>query len=209
MDSSLDSWLRLSVIGKRPPNGIRICSTARRNGATVASNARGVSPMVMSDIDNLDHDPKLAHAFGQMVVAWAHAETLLVNVFAAATGNDHNRVIAAYYRIPTFESRVKVIRAFLAEWETQEFDRDEIARAVDRLSRLSKTRNGWVHGVWCLTHSKRETVILDYRAQDGTEDISRPVKAADVLNHVAAVRLRTKELTDLIPLPYWTEKSSQ
>ena len=36
--------------------------------------------MTFDDLDNLDHDPKLAAALGNMVVAWARADTALVKL---------------------------------------------------------------------------------------------------------------------------------
>jgi len=68
------------------------------------------------DIDCMDHDPDLAHALWNMIVAWSRAETSLVNTFATISGMHFNIATIAYYRIPTFEARVKVIQAMLTEW---------------------------------------------------------------------------------------------
>jgi hypothetical protein len=43
--------------------------------------------------------------------------------------------------------RVKLILALIPEWETDKFDKDEITKAIEKLSKLSATRNHWVHGV--------------------------------------------------------------
>ncbi len=150
------------------------------------------------DIDNLDHDQDLAVALGNLVIAWAKAETVMVGAFALVCGMSIDHAHFGYYRIPTFDARVKVIRALLAEWETKEHNPANIADAVANLSRLSKARNNWVHAVWSKDRVSNETVLFDFRAAAGKGRM-KPVKAPDITNHLYAVRLRTKELAKLLP----------
>jgi len=65
------------------------------------------------DIDNLDHAPELASALGNLVVAWATAETAICFAFARISGMSANQTMMGFYRIPTFESRVKTTMALL------------------------------------------------------------------------------------------------
>ena len=65
------------------------------------------------DLDSLNHDPGIAEALGNMVVAWARAETQLANVFACVLEIHFNLAMAAFYRIPTFDARSKVLLAIL------------------------------------------------------------------------------------------------
>lgn len=134
----------------------------------------------------------------RMVVTWAWAETLMANTFACASNAHFNDVAPAFYRIPTFEARTKFLRALLEEWATTKFDRDAIDRVIEVLSRLSKTRNGWVHATWCRDADSGVTALVDMRSQNPV----RPVKAQDVLIHVAAVRTQATRLAKLIPLPH-------
>jgi hypothetical protein len=93
------------------------------------------------DIDNLDHDPELAAALENMIVAWARAETALVNVFALVSGMHFNVATVAYYRIPTFEARCKVIQALLEVWPLQPTHRrDALAKEVQKLRKLTTAR---------------------------------------------------------------------
>lgn len=72
------------------------------------------------DIDDLlDYDSTLAVALGNMVVAWARAETILVFAFSAICGIKTDMATLGYYRIPSFEARVKVLRAMISEWQTR------------------------------------------------------------------------------------------
>lgn len=151
-----------------------------------------------TDIDRLDHAPDIAAALGNMVVAWANAETAMVFAFAAVCGINGNFAHFGYYRIPTFDARTKVIRAMLAEWETTKYDRDAIATAIGKLSHLSKARNEWIHAVWCKETKGTDTVVFDFRKPDGNGR-RKPVKAADIINHIIAVRARTIELRKLVP----------
>jgi hypothetical protein len=152
------------------------------------------------DIKNLEHDPTLAQALGNMTVAWAHAETALVMTLSRITGISRNRAAGAYYRIPTFESRIKFIRALLTSWDGAGFDKHAIDRAVLKLSGLSRARNHWIHGVWSKSQTKPEieTVVFDFRSEDDAPDRRKPVKAADVSNHVQAVNRRADDLYGLV-----------
>jgi hypothetical protein len=166
-----------------------------------------LSAMGYVDIDNLNHDPKLAEALGNMVVAWARAETQLANVFACIMVTHFNLATAAFYRIPSFEARTKVLLAILEKWENPTHDAAEIAAQITGLQRLAKTRNHWVHGVWCSEGDDRgNTVVFDFRAPDDSERRRTPVKAAAVTNHLGAVRDRIEMLNRLVPLYYYPPK---
>ena len=151
------------------------------------------------DIDNLDHDPKLAEALGNMVVAWARAETALVQVFSLVAGVHFNMATVACARIPTFESRTKVIRAMLKEWNVTSDRPKDLDRAITKLSGLSRTRNTLIHGIWCREKESGKTVLFDLRSEEGTPGRRRLPSAHDVANHSAAVRKRTEEIERLVP----------
>jgi hypothetical protein len=61
-----------------------------------------------TDIDDLDYDSELAKALGNMVIAWARAETALLFTFASIMDVRVNFAMFGYYKIPTFEARVTV-----------------------------------------------------------------------------------------------------
>lgn len=146
------------------------------------------------DCGTLDHDPAIAVALGNMVTQWARAETALAVTLARLTSIDPNLALLAYYRIPTFEARVKVIRGILTEWQKDGFDPEAIDRAVEKLSALSGARNHWVHGVWCVRKSTSETVLFDFRKGIHDKGRRKPVKAADIQNHNDAVSKRATDL---------------
>jgi hypothetical protein len=151
------------------------------------------------NLSDLKHDPKLAEALGNMVVAWANAESKFMLVLGCILNvADIDMINIAYYRIPTFESRTKFIRALALEWKSTEFDKDAIATAIDKLARLSTTRNGWIHSLWGTSKPKNDTFIWDFRAPPDTPERRRPVKAADVTNHCEAVTRRSEELLALV-----------
>ena len=64
-------------------------------------------------LTDLSHDPKLAEALGNMVIAWAYAEESLIGALSRISGMSLNKAQAGFYRIPTFESRIKFIRALI------------------------------------------------------------------------------------------------
>jgi hypothetical protein len=147
---------------------------------------------------DLSHDPKIAAALGNMVVAWAHAEDILLQVISRVTGAKLNMALAGYYRIPTFESRTKFILAILSEWQTAHYDKDAVTKTVEKLGKLASTRNQWIHGNWCTNKDKTLTVIFNHRAHEDSAERRKPVKAADILNRCEAVKRRAQELADLI-----------
>lgn len=156
------------------------------------------------DLDSLAHDPKIAEALGNMVVAWARVETQLANVFASAMRSHFNLAIAAYYRIPTFEARAKVLIGILESQQNKQARAAEIVAEITGLMRLAKTRNHWIHGVWCNEQADvRDTVVFDFRAPDDSDRRTKPVKAADIKNHVEAVRQRIAALNQVVPLYYY------
>ncbi|MEA2976219.1 MAG: hypothetical protein QOF19_1739 [Alphaproteobacteria bacterium] len=154
--------------------------------------------MGYNDLTNLDRDPKLANALGNMVVAWAYAESSLCCTMARVSGMNINMALMGFYRIPTFEARRKFIQALILEWKPGKFDKTAIAKEVDSISDLSSTRNDWIHGVWCFNETKPdESVIFDFRRPDG-KGRRKEVKAPDVQNHVNAVISHSKTLNRLI-----------
>lgn len=149
-------------------------------------------------LEDLSHDSNLAQALGNMVVCWAHADIVLFSTFARVTGIGLNMAMASYHRIPTFESRVKFLRALLPDWQTKEFDKNAIDKAIGKLAKLASTRNHWVHGDWCATRDRSETVIFDHRTDPNSAGRRKPVKTADILNHCQAVKIRSAALAALI-----------
>jgi hypothetical protein len=183
---------------------IRLASAIPSSGARLSLERLAMGYV---DLDNLNHDPKLAEALGNMMVAWARAETQLANVFASIMRTHFNLAMAAFYRIPTFEARAKVLLGLLENRDNQQSHASEIVAEIEALTRLAKTRNHWIHGVWCNEETNRlDTVVFDFRAPDDSDRRNKPVKAADITNHVSAVRNRTAILNKLIPLYYYPPK---
>ncbi|HWK86031.1 MAG TPA: hypothetical protein VNQ34_00830 [Xanthobacteraceae bacterium] len=153
------------------------------------------------DIGDLDHNHELATALGDMVIAWARAETALISAFSHIAKINLNMACAAYYRIPTFEARTKFIRAMFDDWDgdSQGYKKDALFEEISKLNGLARARNDWVHGNWCANDDKTETVIFDYRRKPGEPGRRKPVKAADVRNHIMAVRERTRKIDALLP----------
>ncbi len=136
------------------------------------------------------------------MVVWARAEQALLHTLAFILDTDINLLQPAYYRIPTYESRTKFILGLLTEWDNS--SAEKIAHICVKLSKLATVRNGWVHGDWAVSTTEQETVIFDFRAASGSKNRRRPVKAADVSNHVTAVYQRAMELEDMIGV--WKNK---
>jgi hypothetical protein len=149
-------------------------------------------------LKDLNHDPDLARALGDMVIAWAYAETILIGVLACIMNSGLNIIQAGYYRIPTFEARIKFIRSLIPDWNTTKFDKAAIDNEVEKLSSISSKRNHWIHGDWCRERTSGTVVIFDHRSELTSPNRRKPVKAIDVKNHADTVRKRADALSTLI-----------
>jgi hypothetical protein len=158
-----------------------------------------VSAFAMLALRDLSHDPALAEALGNMVVAWAYAEETLIFSLARVADINLNMALAGLHRLPTFESRIKFIRALISEWKPPVgFDKEAIDNAILKLSQLAGTRNHWLHSGWLSSEDKTEAYVFDYRAPLDSPRRRKPVKAVDVSHHVATVLRRADDLNRLI-----------
>jgi hypothetical protein len=148
-------------------------------------------------LDDMAGNPALGQALGDMLVAWSAAERALVITLQFLTHTKRSAAVAMYFRIPTFESRIKVIRALAADWTQpkipkesfiQELDVQALAKMVDKLSKLSLTRNGWVHGSWTFNPRDKTISVINYREPLDSEKRRTPIKANDIKVHVTAVK---------------------
>jgi hypothetical protein len=143
------------------------------------------------------HDPDLAIALGNMVAVWSNAEQALVNLLHKMGQLPYSMASSAYYKIPTFEARTKVLRGMLCEWDTEQFDVKAIDRGILKLNALARTRNKYVHWTYLVMNGTGETWICNYRRPSGDPDRMEKLTASSVLNHVAAVERRAVTLWTL------------
>ncbi|MER8822920.1 hypothetical protein NKJ72_27340 [Mesorhizobium sp. M0045] len=150
-----------------------------------------------NDLNNLSSDSDIATALGDMVVAWANAETTLMHAMCSICNMSTNMAHFGYYRIPTFEARVKFLLAMIPEWDTSS-DRDAISKAIEKISGMSGTRNNWVHGIWSKEKTTGQVVVFNFRAAEN-KGRNKPVKAHDINHHVETLIANTKALRKLLP----------
>lgn len=148
-------------------------------------------------IRDLRHDRPLAAALGDMIVAWADAERILHDIARLLTKMEYPMIHDIFARVPTFESRVKVVRALVERWAKPTPARDAVLVAIDKLSSLSKVRNRWVHGAWVKAIGEPLTVVFDARLERGKPGHRKTVKAHDVSVHVETVHKRTWDLAQI------------
>lgn len=95
------------------------------------------------------------------------------------------------------EARTKVIRAILQDDDCKLKNRTAIDEVVERLSKLSRARNNWIHGAY---FSDGESVVtFDYRVSLDHPGRRKLIKAHDIRHHVTTVLQRTKELETHLP----------
>lgn len=155
--------------------------------------------MSFVDLDNLDHDSDLAAALGNMMIAWARAETAMVKAWAMVTDMHYNLAAAVYYNIPTFDSRTKALLAMIDDKVDPFPKRDALRDAVNAVSHLSRTRNSWVHGLWVLDTNTSVAHFFNMKQKSATRRAT-PVTANAVRQHASAVRDRARALAALTPV---------
>ncbi len=176
-------------------NTRRASSAARRS--TSSSSEPALSVVDMTD---LAKHPAVALALGNMVVVWSRAETAMMVALAWATKMPVDMTSSAFYHIPTFDSRVKMLLAVLSDCPVAPSLKAAMIHKIEALSRLSKTRNTFVHHTWIVDENTNNISIVDHRKPPRSR--ITPVKSIDIMNHVVAVRKRTMTLEGLFD---WTD----
>lgn len=157
--------------------------------------------MTYVDLDNLDHDPQLAQALGNMVVAWARAETALIKILSLVTNLHYNEAAAAYYAMPTFESRTRALLSISEEIHSNRpiNGYDDIVRDTLSLRDLSSTRNEWVHAVWVSEHGSR--LVKTFNMKEGKHKRrAKQITANAVNQHIKQVKRARDSLEKWSPI---------
>ncbi|WP_432200966.1 hypothetical protein ACRAQ7_01540 [Erythrobacter sp. W53] len=143
-------------------------------------------------LDNAQASPKLAAALGDMLLAWTAAEQAQIEAMAAMLNVAHNNCMRIYQKLPNFRSRTQMLKLLIEQ--NPEFE--PILTEVEAISKLSKTRNRYVHGGFI--ESKDEIRSVDYEKSSGHERRSVSTKPSDITNHANAVRTRAENLTGVL-----------
>ncbi len=150
------------------------------------------------EISNLDHDPGTATALGNMIVSWSKAEAMLCMCMAEVMAIHPDKAILIFSRVPNLESKIKMLSSLLEAWDNpKNLNKEDIVQCICSLSKLSKTRNDWVHCLWAKHARTKRTVIVDDRKQPGNR--LTIVHENAVKNHNAAVNEQTEKLIALVP----------
>ena len=135
---------------------------------------------IWSAEDNAD----LANAIGDVILAWTAAEFDLVAMMAAMLNVPFAQASQAYHQISNFRGRTHSIYALIACSKGFEGFKPFVAK----YSRLSKTRNGIVHGGFI--QSKASPEIRRIRLNEPSDSHHRSIvtKPNDIRQHANAVR---------------------
>lgn len=135
---------------------------------------------IWSAADNAD----LANAIGDVILAWTAAEYDLVAMMAAILNVPFAQASQAYHQISNFRSRTHSIYALIACAEGFEGFKPFVAK----YSRLSKTRNGIVHGGFIQSLTSPEIRRIRLNEPSESEHRSIVTKPDDIRQHALAVR---------------------
>ena len=149
------------------------------------------------EMDDLSHDPQIATALGNLIVAWSGAEMMLGICMSQVFNVEENMALDSFFLIPTFESRTKFLSMAIVGWENpKKIDKEKLTAIIDRYSTLSAQRNSWVHNSWCKHHKTDRTVVVSHRKR---QDRVKIINAHSITQHNKAVIEQTRLLSDIFP----------
>ena len=102
----------------------------------------------MVQTDPLDHAPEIAHALGDVIVAWSHAESVVLALFQSLTRLEYSECATVFYSIPNFEGRIRLVKNVAKSRPKLKDRADALMTALEGLRGLSVTRNSYVHHAW-------------------------------------------------------------
>lgn len=153
--------------------------------------------MAIHTLSDLEDYPEVAKALGEMIIAWARMDAALIGALTRISGASLDQMQRGFHHLPTFDTRIRFIRSLIADAQIDGFDKEKIDKCVEKIGKLASARNHWVHGDWCNDSELNLPVIFDHRTKQSGAT-KKPVRAADIKNHVGSVHDRAGELEDLV-----------
>jgi hypothetical protein len=139
---------------------------------------------VGSPIWSAQDDEALAAAIGDVILAWGMAEWAQVGMMAAILGITHNRASTLYYQFSNFRSRTNALSALIADAP----DFEPLSPFVAKFSKLSKTRNEIVHGLYIQETGSPKIYRARMDVPSESERRSIITKPNDIRQHAETVR---------------------
>lgn len=161
--------------------------------------------LLYAPVWNALNAPEIATALGDMILAWSRAEHEQIVAFSIILTVPEHAGSRLYQKLPNFRSRTQALLTLVECYP--EFD--ALKRHILKLSKLSKTRNGIVHGKIISGNGRKDVRLIDQNEPLDSPSRSRPIKAADISNHADAVRRCCDEMHGTIrgmgPYKDWIE----
>ena len=154
------------------------------------------------DLADLDHDPEIAKALGNLVVVWARTESALSFVLSEVMEINPNKAQIIFHRIPGFQGKINFIKTLIEQSDYGYDRKGKLLSSVSLFEKLALQRNHWIHGIWCVNEGRHETSLFHFRGK--AEAQRTPVKAKDIIDHITAVQGEIEKIRVLLPSMPWT-----
>jgi hypothetical protein len=82
---------------------------------------------------------------GEVVVAWAEIDEILSHILGCLAECDESAALVIYHTPRNFGGRLEMIQNLAKQRMPKWADRETLMRALDKLDRLSKSRNSLIH----------------------------------------------------------------
>lgn len=106
---------------------------------------------------------KILQLTGEVAIAWAALESYLAGVLQALALCSHNAADVIYYSPSSFSGRLSILRNLTNHEMPDGPERRLLLRAFERIERLSKARNGFVHSSLIFTLDAKRGTSLNRR----------------------------------------------
>jgi len=100
--------------------------------------------------------------------------------------------------ITGFHSKIQVLKTLADRTSLTDNQKKKIRARLNKINRLAKTRNNYVHHTWWLDEDTKKTVLMNSKFKPGDKKYLTNVNAGNINNHNNAVQRWNNSLVNLL-----------
>lgn len=132
--------------------------TPKNDWFPLVADVKRLQPMYA--IDN--HEDHLT-LLGKLLARWAHLERLLCKALAHLLDENYDAALAIYYAPNNLGVRIDILRATIKQVMPEGKPHDGMLHILERIERLSRARNKYVHSMPFSEDGAKTPYLLDIR----------------------------------------------
>lgn len=151
----------------------------------------------ISGLTDLDHNQNIASALAKTIILWSLVETHLKGLFIFLTGIGFVETDGIFVNITGLHSKIQILKTLVSRTALTERQKKTIISALNKVSRLAKTRNKYVHHTWWLDEDRKRIVLMNSKFKPGEKGYLTNVNAGNITTHNKAVQRCSNALIDI------------